>query len=108
VPAEIHEALVELDEAGYNGYRRDQERFSATKYFDPIDVLLDAGYSHKFVAGYLVALGAFGDRVGDPLERIYVPFAKRRKVRRYSNGTRMDWCDWYRHRRGDPWRTRHG
>jgi hypothetical protein len=35
VPAEIHEALVELDEAGYNGYHRGQERFFATKYFGP-------------------------------------------------------------------------
>lgn len=82
VPDEIHAALVELAEAGYNGYFRDREAFFAAKYFGPIDELLEAGYGYKFVAGYLIALGVDGHSVGDDLKRIYVPPEKRRKVRR--------------------------
>jgi hypothetical protein len=82
VPAGIHDALVELKEAGYNGYHRDREPFFAAKYFPPIDKLLAAGYDYNFIASYLVALGVDGKSVGDDLKRIYVPPEKRRKVRR--------------------------
>lgn len=80
VPEEIHTALVDLNDAGYNGYHRDREAFFAAKYFDPIDELLAAGYPYAFVASYLVALGADGHRVGADLKRIYVPREKRRRV----------------------------
>jgi hypothetical protein len=82
VEPEIRDALAELHYAGYNGYHRDREPFFAAKYFPPIDVLLAAGYSYKFVASYLVGLGSFGERVGDDLKRIYVPPERRRRVRK--------------------------
>ena len=82
VPDEVHAALVELADAGYNGYHRDREPFFAAKYFGPIDELLAAGYAYAFVASYLVALGAQGDGVGNDLKRIFVPPEKRRRVSR--------------------------
>lgn len=60
MPGEIHEALVELRDAGYNRYHRDRERYSAAQYFPPIDNLRAAGYTYRFVAGYLVTLGIGG------------------------------------------------
>jgi hypothetical protein len=80
VSDEIHAALVELHTAGYSGYHRDRDPYNAAHYFPPIDVLLAAGYEYQFVASYLVALGAHGERVGDDLKRIYVPPNQRRKV----------------------------
>jgi hypothetical protein len=51
VPAEIHDALVELREAGYNGYHRDRERYFARQYFPPIDKLMAAGYPLQLCGG---------------------------------------------------------
>jgi hypothetical protein len=83
VPAEIHEALVELRDAGYNGYRRDRERYFAAQYFPPIDKLMAAGYTYRFVAGYLVALGIDGKNADEYLKRIYVVPDKRRRLGRF-------------------------
>lgn len=83
VPAEIREALLELRDAGYNGYHRDRERYFAAQYFPPIDKLLVAGYAYRFVAGYLVALGIDGKNAGEYLKRIYVPPDKRRRLGRF-------------------------
>jgi hypothetical protein len=83
VPAEIHTALVELRDAGYDGFHRDRERYFAAKYFPPIDTLMAAGYSYNFVAGYLIALGINGKDADEFLKRIYVPPNKRRRLGRF-------------------------
>ena len=83
VPDAIHEALVELRNAGYNGYHRDRERYFAAQYFPPIDKLMAAGYTYRFVAGYLVALGIDGKNANEYLKRIYVPPDKRRRLGRF-------------------------
>jgi hypothetical protein len=83
VPAAIHTALVELREAGYGGFHRDRERYFAAKYFSPIDKLMAAGYTYRFVAGYLVALGIDGKNADEYLKRIYVPPDKRRSLGRF-------------------------
>jgi hypothetical protein len=83
VPDEIHAALVELRDAGYEGFHRDRERYFRTKYFPPIDTLLAAGYKYRFVAGYLVALGIDGKNADQYLKRIYVPPNQRRRPGRF-------------------------
>jgi hypothetical protein len=83
VPDAIHEALVELRDAGYNGYHRDRERYFAAQYFPPIDKLMAAGYTCRFVAGYLVALGIDGKNADEYPKRIYVPPDKRRRLGRF-------------------------
>lgn len=83
VPTEIHEALIELRDAGYNGYHRDRERYFAAQYFPPIDELLAAGYTYRFAAGYLVALGIDGKSADEYLKRIYVSPDKRRRPGRF-------------------------
>lgn len=83
VPDAIHEALVELRNAGYNGYHRDRERYFAAQYFPPIDKLMAAGYTYRFVAGYLVALGIDGKNANEYLKRLYVPPDKRRRLGRF-------------------------
>ncbi|MCV7251607.1 hypothetical protein H7J86_05480 [Mycobacterium hackensackense] len=82
VPEEIHEALSDLYDAGYQGYHKDRDPYNAAHYFPPIDVLLDAGYDYMFVASYLVALGMHGESVGADLKQIYVPPGQRRRVSR--------------------------
>lgn len=69
VPDEIAELLQDLDEAGYNGYHRKEEFFRA-KFQGPISGLIAAGYDYRFVASYLIALGASSQRVDD-LKKIY-------------------------------------
>ncbi|ORJ57774.1 hypothetical protein B5M45_19365 [Mycobacterium simiae] len=83
VPADIHAALVELRDAGYDGFHKDRESYFARRYFPPIDKLLAAGYPYKFVAGYLVALGIQGKNADEYLKRIYVPPSKRRRPGRF-------------------------
>jgi hypothetical protein len=83
VPAEIHHAQIELRDAGYNGYHRDRERYFAAQYFPPIEKLMAAGYTYRFVAGYLVALGIDGKNADKYLKRICVPPNKRRRLGRF-------------------------
>ncbi|OMC08029.1 hypothetical protein [Mycolicibacterium fortuitum] len=71
VPDDIREALEDLDDAGYNGYHRRGAFFKA-KREEPIATLRGAGYSYRFVAGYLLALGAPARRVGEDLKKVYV------------------------------------
>lgn len=71
VPGEIHEALVDLEAAGYNGYHRRGDYLKALRE-EPIATLLDADYSYMFVAGYLLALGSPSGRLGNDLKKIYV------------------------------------
>lgn len=70
VPAEIHEALDDLESAGYNGYHQ-RGAFFKTKFEPPIRDLIDAGYGYRFVAGYLLGLGSPAGRLGDDLRKIY-------------------------------------
>jgi hypothetical protein len=74
---------VKLTEAGYGGFHKDRERYFAARYFPPIDKLMAAGYSYRFVAGYLVALGIDGKNAHEYLKRIYVPPNKRRRLGRF-------------------------
>jgi hypothetical protein len=83
VPAEMHAALVELRNAGYDGFHKDRESYFAAKYFPPIDKLMAAGYTYRFVAGYLVALGIDGKNANEYFKRIYVPPDKRRRLGRF-------------------------
>lgn len=70
VPAEIATALDDLHDAGYNGYHS-RGAFYRAKFEPPVRILVDAGYSYGFVAGYLLALGAPAGRLGDALKNIY-------------------------------------
>ncbi|WP_025738002.1 hypothetical protein [Mycobacterium genavense] len=70
VPDDIREALEDLHHAGYNGYHQRGPFFKANRE-EPIAILLGAGYSYKFVAGYLLALGAPARRVGEDLQKVY-------------------------------------
>lgn len=70
VPDEIHEALVDLEDAGYNGYHQ-RGAFFRAKSGPPIAALIDAGYSYRFAAAYLLALGSPAGRLGDDLKKIY-------------------------------------
>lgn len=70
VPDDIREALEDLDDAGYNGYHQ-RGAFFRAKREEPIAILRDAGYSYRFVAGYLLALGAPAGRLGKDLEKVY-------------------------------------
>ncbi|ALI24464.1 hypothetical protein XA26_06030 [Mycolicibacterium fortuitum] len=81
VPPDIEEALQDLYDAGYNGYTRQREVFFATKYFPPIDILMDAGYDVDFVKSYLVALGKAADSV-ENIDKLYVPPSQRPRTSR--------------------------
>ncbi|OBJ27931.1 hypothetical protein A5631_21935 [Mycolicibacter heraklionensis] len=81
VPAKVEQALQDLHDAGYNGYARQREGFFASKYYPPIDILMDAGYDLDFVKSYLVALGTSADSV-EPLGRLYVPASQRARTTR--------------------------
>ncbi|HXN92784.1 MAG TPA: hypothetical protein VN906_15015 [Candidatus Sulfotelmatobacter sp.] len=70
VPAEIHEALVQVQKAGNNGYPKRKEPYFAAMVEPPIEMLIEHGYSANFVASYLVALGVFGSSAQD-LKKIY-------------------------------------
>ena len=81
VPPEVEQALKDLYAAGYNGYARQSERFFATKYFPPIDILMNAGYDVEFVKSYLVVLGKSSDSV-ERIDKLYVPTSKRPRASR--------------------------
>lgn len=70
VPDEIATAISDLHDAGYNGYHNTGAFYKA-KFDPPTRILVDAGYSYGFVAGYLLALGAPAGRLGDALKKIY-------------------------------------
>jgi hypothetical protein len=67
---EIHDALVDLEKAGYNGYHQRGAYFKALRE-EPIAQLIAAGYSCEFAAGYLLALGSPAGRLGRDLKNIY-------------------------------------
>lgn len=81
LPAEIECALQDLYDAGYNGYARQRERFFASKYFPPIDILMDAGYDVDFVKSYLVVLGKSSGSV-EMIDKLYVPPSQRPRATR--------------------------
>ena len=81
VPPEVEQALKDLYAAGYNGYARQSERFFATKYFPPIDILMNAGYDVEFVKSYLVVLGKSSDSV-ERIDKLYVPTSQRPRASR--------------------------
>ncbi|WIM86137.1 hypothetical protein PT015_14545 [Candidatus Mycobacterium wuenschmannii] len=70
VPDDNHEALVDLEDAGYNGYHS-PGAFLLAKCGEPVTILREAGYSYRFVAGYLLALGSPPRRLGEDLKKIY-------------------------------------
>lgn len=76
LPVEIESALRDLYAAGYNGYTRQREKFFASRYLPPIDILMDAGFDVDFVKSYLVVLGKSSSSV-EVIDKLYVPPSQR-------------------------------